>query len=93
MLQLENHTLAGSKFVQSMVDTGAQLAALMRDPDVLSVYAQGSYVTDELIFDRATSTLKAEVYLIIKDGKLIDSGGTTYLTSGLVNSTHSTPGH
>jgi hypothetical protein len=72
--------------------TGATIGITSRSRNHEPFY-KGSYVTDELIFDRATSTLKAEVYLIIKDGKLINSGGTTYLTSGLVNSTHSAPGH
>ena len=72
--------------------TGATIAITSRSRNHDPFY-KGSCVTDELTFDRATSTLKAEAYLIIKDGKIIDSGGTTYLTSGLVNSTHSTPGH
>jgi hypothetical protein len=54
-------------------------------------FYKGGYATQELVFDRATSTLKAEVYRIVKDGKVIDTGGTAYVASGLVNSTHSTP--
>jgi hypothetical protein len=56
-------------------------------------FYKGAHETWELVFDRATSTLKAEVYRIVKDGKVIDSGGTAYVAAGLVNSTHSTLGH
>ncbi|HET7017676.1 MAG TPA: hypothetical protein VFI65_27380 [Streptosporangiaceae bacterium] len=54
-------------------------------------YPKGSITSVELIFDRATSTLKAEVFKTTKGGKTVYVQGTAYLKSGLVNSTHSTP--
>lgn len=46
---------------------------------------------NELIFNRTTSRLKAEVAMTVKSGKVIDITWVTYRSSGLVNSTTSTP--
>jgi hypothetical protein len=46
----------------------------------------------ELIFDRTTSLLKAEVNTVFRGSKVLDLSWVTYPSSGLVNSLHSTPG-
>jgi hypothetical protein len=73
--------------------TGAAIAFTSKWPPPQPPFYKGSYIRRELIFDRASSTLKAEVTDVIRAGKIISFDWKTYLASGLVNSTHSTPGH
>lgn len=72
--------------------TGAAISLTVESSTDVPFY-KGAKIRRELIFDRATSTLKAEVTLDIKHGKVIAIDAVTYLASGLVNSTQSTPGH
>lgn len=72
--------------------TGAAISLTSKSSSKAPFY-KGSYIRQELIFDRATSTLKAEVILLIKGGKIFTLDTKTYLTSGLVNSMHGAPGH
>jgi hypothetical protein len=71
--------------------TGAAIALTIRDTSTLPVY-KGSYVREERIFDRTTSTLKAEVNTIVRAGKILEVDWVTYPAARLVNSTDSTPG-
>ncbi len=70
--------------------TGAAIIYSYRLVTPISAY-KGAYVKAELIFDRATSTLEAEVHEIIKAGKVMEMDWVTYPVATLVNSMRSTP--
>lgn len=68
---------------------GVEIAFSLQPPK-LAKY-RGERTVTEVIFDEATSTLKAEIYLSIKHGKVIDTSWETWGATGLVNSVTSVP--
>ena len=52
---------------------------------------KGAYGKNVLIFDRSTSTLKAEVHKVIRAGKVLEIDWVTYPVADLVSSMRSTP--